>query len=128
MGTNREIEHILPDTPTAELRAKWAAENPTFIYDDYKTRLGNLILLEKPINIVAGNDFFAAKQAEYRKSSNYHTRSLVELTTVGQNTSITRINEKLESFVEWNAASIEKRHGLLIALARDVWKTTPIDV
>ena len=123
-----EIEHILPDTPTGELRQKWAAENPAAGYDDYKNRLGNLTLLEKPINIVAGNDFYTAKQAEYRKSSNYLTRSLVELTSVGQNTSISRINEKLEAFPAWDAASIEKRHGMLMALARDVWKTTPIEV
>jgi hypothetical protein len=126
--TSLEIEHILPDTPTAELRGKWATENPNAVYDDYKNRLGNLTLLEKPINIVAGNDFYTAKQAEYRKSSNYLTRSLVELTNVGQNTSISRVNEKLEAFPAWGAASIEKRHGMLMALARDVWKTTPIEV
>jgi len=125
--TSLEIEHILPDTPTAELREKWATENPTAVYDDYKNRLGNLTLLEKPINIVAGNDFYVAKQAEYRKSSNYLTRSLVELTSVGQNTSITRINERLESFPVWNAESIDKRHGLLMTLAQDVWKIMPID-
>lgn len=126
--TNLEIEHILPDTPTPELCAKWAAENPGAIYEEYKNRLGNLTLLEKPINIVAGNDFYTAKQAEYLKSSNYLTRSLVDLTSVGQNTSITRINEKLESFPAWNAVAIDKRHGLLMALAMDVWKTTPIEV
>lgn len=123
-----EIEHILPDNPKAELRATWAAENPNADYDDYKNRLGNLTLLEKPINIVAGNDFYKAKQAEYGKSGNYLTRSLVALTEVGQNTSISRINAKLEAFPNWNAASIEKRHALLIALAQEVWKTTPIDV
>ena len=62
--TKLEIEHILPDNPTPELRAKWSVENPNTIYDDYKNRLGNLTLLEKPINIVAGNDFYAAKQDE----------------------------------------------------------------
>lgn len=123
-----EIEHILPDNPKAELRATWAAENPNADYDDYKNRLGNLTLLEKPINIVAGNDFYKAKQAEYGKSGNYLTRSLVALTDVGQNTSISRINAKLETFPAWNAASIEKRHAMLIALAQDVWKTTAIDV
>ena len=126
--TKLEIEHILPDNPKAELRATWAAENPNAVYDDYKNRLGNLTLLEKPINIVAGNDFYKAKQAEYGKSGNYLTRSLVALTEVGQNTSISRINAKLESFSTWNAASIEKRHALLIALAQEVWKTTPADV
>lgn len=126
--TKLEIEHILPDNPKEELRAKWAAENPGAGYDDYKNRLGNLTLLEKPINIVAGNDFYAAKQAEYRKSGNYLTRSLVKLTDVGKNTSITRINEKLKAFPAWDAKAIEARHGLLIALVQDVWKTSPVDV
>jgi hypothetical protein len=122
-----EIEHILPDNPTSELRANWADENPGTVYDDYKNRLGNLTLLEKPINIVAGNDFYAAKQAEYLKSGNYLTRSLVELTSVGQNTSVSRINEKLEAFPAWNTEAIEARHGLLIGLVKDIWKTSPID-
>lgn len=126
--TKLEIEHILPDNPKAELRAAWATENPDAIYDDYKNRLGNLTLLEKPINIVAGNDFYAAKQVEYRKSGNYLTRSLVTLTEVGLNTSISRINAKLAAFPTWNVSSIEKRHALLIALAQEVWKTTAIDV
>lgn len=126
--TKLEIEHILPDNPTAELHATWTAENPNATYDDYKNRLGNLTLLEKPINIVASNDFYASKQVEYSKSGNYLTRSLVALTDVGQNTSISRINAKLAAFPTWNAASIEKRHGLLIALAQEVWKTTTIDI
>lgn len=126
--TKLEIEHILPDNPKAELRATWAAENPNAVYDDYKNRLGNLTLLEKPINIVAGNDFYTAKRVEYGKSGNYLTRSLVALTDVGQNTSISRINTRLEAFPEWNATSIEKRHSLLIALAQEVWKTSAIGV
>lgn len=126
--TKLEIEHILPDNPKEELRGRWAAENPGAGYDDCKNRLGNLTLLEKPINIVAGNDFYSAKRAEYRKSGNYLTRSLVELASVGQNTSISRINEKLKAFPAWDAKAIESRHGLLIALVQDVWKTSPIDV
>jgi hypothetical protein len=126
--TKLEIEHILPDNPTPELRATWLATNPNAVYDDYKNRLGNLTLLEKPINIVAGNDFYTAKQSEYRKSGNYLTRSLAELTKVGQNTSISRINEKLEAFPVWDTASIEKRHVMLISLAQDVWRITPIAV
>ncbi len=126
--TKLEIEHILPNSPTAELLVNWNDENPGIAYDDYKNRLGNLTLLEKPINIVAGNDFYAAKKAEYSKSSNYLMRSLVELTSVGQNTSISRINEKLEAFSVWNADSIEKRQAMLIDLAQDVWKTAPVDI
>jgi hypothetical protein len=122
---NLEIEHILPNTPTPELRALFTSDNPQASYEDYKSRLGNLTLLEKPINIVAGNDFYAAKQTEYRKSGNYLTRSLVALTEVGQNTSVSRINEKLKAFATWNATSIGDRHGMLVDLAREVWKTVP---
>ena len=125
--TNLEIEHILPNKPEDDLCGKWATENIGMAYDDYKNRLGNLTLLEKPINIVAGNDFYTAKQVEYSKSGNYLTRSLVALTDVGQNTSISRINAKLESFPAWNAKSIEKRHELLIVLIKDIWKTTLIE-
>ncbi|MBO9715745.1 MAG: HNH endonuclease, partial [Pseudoxanthomonas sp.] len=105
-----------------------AEENPNAIYDDYKNRLGNLTLLEKPINIVAGNDFYRSKRAEYGKSGNYLTRSLVGLTDVGKNTSISRINEKLAAFPAWDASSIDKRHDMLMTLASDVWKTRPIEV
>ena len=122
--TKLEIEHILPEHADSGATRKVGGGNPDAAYDDYKNRLGNLTLLEKPINIVAGNDYYAAKLAEYRKSNNYLTRSLVELTPVGQDTSITRINEKLESFLSWSASSIDKRHGMLIALARDVWRTS----
>lgn len=125
--TELDIEHILPDNPKAELRATWANENPNAGYDEYKNRLGNLTLLEKPINIVAGNDYYAAKQTEYLKSANYLTRSLVALVDVGVNTSISRINSKLEAFPIWNSASIERRHSLLIELAKDVWRTADID-
>ncbi len=126
--TTLEIEHILPDNPKQELRAAWEAENPNAAYDDYKNRLGNLTLLEKPINIVVGNDFYTAKQTAYRKCGNYLTRSLVELSDVGKNTSISRISKKLEPFPVWNAASIEQRQEQLVDLAQEVWKKTAINV
>jgi len=122
-----EIEHILPDRPKADLSAAWAIENPGFGYEDFKNRLGNLTLFEKPINIVAGNSYYAQKVGEYGKSAHYLTRSLTGLVTVGNDTSITRINAKLQAFPQWNAASIEARHAMLIELAKDIWKTTPID-
>src|SRR5690606_13503613 len=55
-----EIEHILPNSPGADLRGLWSAENPMAAYDDYKLRLGNLTLLEKPINVVESNALYAA--------------------------------------------------------------------
>lgn len=123
-----EIEHILPDQPEQDLRREFAKANPGVNYDEYKKKLGNLTLLEKPINIVASNNFFKEKATEYKKCKYYLTSSIVELTTVGVNTSINRINEKLKAFSEWTAESIETRHGLLIKLAKEVWKINEIEV
>ena len=122
-----EIEHILPNTPEPELRQSFASRNPGANYDEYKNRLGNFTLLEKPINIVASNGFFEAKKAEYRKCKHYLTNSIVELTVVGKNSSINRINEKLKAFENWTAASIDERQAMLIELAKDVWKTSLIE-
>ncbi len=126
--TRLEIEHILPDKPEAELRQSFAAANPGKSYDEYKVRLGNLTLLEKPINIVAGNGFFEKKKAEYVKSGNYLTRSIAGLSAVGKNSSITRINDKLLAFESWSGQAIELRQEMLIALGKELWRTSPIPV
>src|SRR5262249_44345307 len=124
---NLEIEHILPNKPDAGLRAAFTEESPGADYDACKDRLGNLTLLEKPINIVAGNGFFEAKKVEYRKCKNYLTSSLAELAVVGRNSSITRINEKLIAFEKWTASSIEQRQLMLIELAKMVWATSLLE-
>lgn len=120
--TTLEIEHILPSRPENELRTKFTNDNPSKDYDEYKNRLGNLTLLEKPINIVASNDFFNEKCNEYTKSKYYLTSSIVELTVVGNNTSISRINEMLQSFDLWNANTIDERQEMLSKLAKVVWR------
>lgn len=118
-----EIEHILPNTPTDALRAAFEETAGEHAYDDYKNRLGNLTLLEKPINITAGNDFYQQKVSEYRKSKNYLTSSLAEIMTVGINSSINRINQHLQAYDVWTSATIEDRHQKLIELALQVWRT-----
>jgi hypothetical protein len=77
-----EIEHILPDRPEADLRQFFAQANPDVNYDEYKTKLGNLALLEKPLNIVGGNDFFQRKLEVYKDCKNYLTSSIAELSDV----------------------------------------------
>ena len=121
-----EIEHILPQTPEPDLRKAFNEENPGAEYDLVKSRVGNLTLLEKPINIVASNDYYAAKRKEFAKSKYYLTSSLNELTQLGVNNSITRINEKLKAFDEWTAEAIDERQKLLIELGQHVWKTSPL--
>ncbi|TWU08372.1 DUF262 domain-containing protein [Stieleria varia] len=123
-----EMEHILPNNPEADLRQSFTTQNPNCDYDEYKVRLGNFTLLEKPINIVASNGFFDDKKAEYKKCKHYLTSSIVELTEVGKNSSITRINEKLKPFTDWTAAGIDERQEMLAELVKDVWKTSLIEV
>jgi len=121
-----QIEHILPNNPDSTLRSAFVTANPNARYDEYKNKLGNLTLLEKPINIVASNGFFAAKKEEYRKSKYYLTSSIAGITAVGQNTSINRINEKLQAFDDWTSTNIDTRYELLMGLAREVWKAVPL--
>jgi hypothetical protein len=58
-----EKEHILPENPEKELRDSFGEE-----YDAYKIKLGNLTLFEKPMNIVARNDFFDLKKELYKQN------------------------------------------------------------
>ena len=104
------------------MRVSFETESEKGAYDEYKIKLGNLTLLEKPINIVASNDFFEQKKPLYQTSKNYLTSSISSLAEVGKNSSITRINEKLESYPEWNASSIKRRQAVLIDLASDIWQ------
>ena len=121
-----QIEHIMPTTPKDDLRNSWKEKYPDTEYDEIINRLGNLTLLEKPININAGNNLYSDKVSKYANSANYLTRSLAKLDDAGQNTSITRINEKLLSFDKWDVESIEERQSMLIVLAKDVWKISEI--
>jgi len=123
-----EIEHILPNNPENELRKDFSENNEDKNYDEYKVKLGNLTLLEKPINIVAGRKYFEEKIEEYKKSKNYLTSSLAELNTVGNNSSINRINEKLKSFDTWDASTIDERQNILIKFSKDIWKIKPMEI
>ena len=121
-----EIEHILPNKPDGSIKNYFAATSPGKDYDVYKNKLGNFTLLEKPINIVASNNFYDAKKEVYKESSYYLTRSIVKLAHVGTNSSISRVNAYLEAFPDWTAQSIDKRQKLLIELVKEIWKTTKI--
>jgi len=117
-----EVEHILPDTPEDDLRADFASKNPDKDYEQYKIKLGNLTLLQKPLNIVASNNFYSLKTPLYKDCGIYFTRSLVEMPTIGNQSSVNRINQYLKVFPEWNADTIDERQQLLITLALEVWK------
>lgn len=121
--TGIEVEHILPFTPENGLREKIGEE-----YDEVKIKLGNLTLLEKSINASIGNnDFYNHKVGEYSKSSIYLTKSISLLENVGTNTAITRINQRLKSFTDWNSSTITERQELLFDLSKSIWEVDYIN-
>lgn len=113
-----EIEHILPNTPTQELITPF---NDLENYNNYKIKLGNLTLLEKPHNIVAGRNYFEDKKDIYKQSTFYLTKSIAQKDNIGINTTVTKINDKLIEFNKWEMNDIEKRQDMLLSLSKDVW-------
>ncbi len=90
-----EIEYILANTPTNELIIHFGdLEND----DNYKVKLGNLTLPEKPHNIVTSNNYVEIKKDIYKQSNFYLTKSLVQKDNISNNITVTRINNKLVQF------------------------------
>ena len=112
------VEHILPQTPTEEVRE--AFDKPAE-YDDYVARLGNLTLLEKTINSSVSNGGYTDKVPAYRQSSFLLTKSLAEKPHVGVDTQLNRAAADLIRFECWNSQKIVQRQEMLTALARKVW-------
>src|SRR3546814_17576727 len=75
------------------------------------------MLLEDPININAGNDYYDQKKPKYKNSLIYLTKALVELTAVGRETQPDRFKKHLRTFPAWTTASIMDRQRMLPALA-----------
>lgn len=111
-----EIEHILPQSPSEELKSKY--EN----YDELVYRLGNITLLEQPMNGAIKNSSYEKKLPVYAASNFYLTSSLNHLDNVGKNTAITRVNKYLRSFTVWNEEAITIRQEMLYNLSLEIWK------
>lgn len=92
------LEHILPLTPSAEWQKYWTAEDIKF----HQRRLGNLALMSSRANSSAGNDSFAIKKEEYKKSK-------FELT------------KQISDAAEWTKAEIDKRQARMADIAVTIW-------
>ena len=114
----RDVEHILPQTPTEKVLA--AFDNPEDI-QDYIGRLGNMTLLEDAINRAIGNKPYAEKKGGYVQSHFLLTKTIAQRVRVGVNNKIDRAVEGLITFDEWTSESIEQRQEMLTWLARRVW-------
>jgi len=113
-----EVEHILPQNPTTEVKEGFDKKDQ---YDQYIEKMGNLTLLEKTINTSVSNDLYQKKIPGYRQSSYLLTRSLAEKPKVGLNTQLNRAVEHLITFDQWNSETIDRRQGMLARLAVFVW-------
>lgn len=113
-----EIEHILPQTPSAEVIASF--DRPTEI-QVYIHRLGNLALVEKTINCSVGNGKFSEKRLAYRQSNFLLTKTLGEHVQVGASTAVDRAVQALETFDAWSSEAVDRRQAMLLRLARSTW-------
>ncbi|WP_013321726.1 DUF262 domain-containing protein [Gloeothece verrucosa] len=114
------IEHILPKSPTTEVRKNFDQSDD---YNSYVKKIGNLTLLEKTINSSIADKVYEDKKTGYRESQLLITRSIVEKPNVGVNTQLNRIISDLELqvFNDWTSISINKRQEILLKLAKKVW-------
>lgn len=117
MNKSVEIEHILPQKYN---KLASTFDKPDDI-DKYVERLGNLTLIEKPINSSIKNKSFEIKKESYKQSKYLITKSIAEKVNIGINTSIDRAVKGLDSYEEWNSESIESRQKMLTQLAKKVW-------
>jgi uncharacterized protein with ParB-like and HNH nuclease domain len=115
------IEHILPENPTEEILQDFSNGDKEK-YNDHVQMLGNLTLLERPINTSLKRAFFPEKCEKYKQSNIYLTRSIAHLDQIGTDTSVDRLTEYLWSFSVWDKDSIDKRHNMLYELSKRVWK------
>lgn len=95
------IEHVLPENAASE----WSEDFPPPRGDAYVYRLGNLTLLEAPINRRIGASNFAAKRHGYEES---RYRLAQDLAT--------------QSPEDWTPDAIEARQQRLAKIATRVWR------
>ena len=112
------VEHILPDTPTDEIKQEF--DKPE-LYADYSQRLGNLTLLEMSINTSIQRDFFKSKAEAYLNSNLLLTKSIGSPFHVGANTQPNRATANLKFWTAWTSDAIEQRQRMLTQLAWKVW-------
>ena len=117
-----EIEHIMPQTCAD--KAQYGVDEDEFSI--IVNRLGNLTLLESTINRSIHNSTYQDKCVDYRQSTVYLTSSLPELVDVGKNNAITKANEKLKAWPEWNKTSIMERQAMMYKLSEEIWMSDAI--
>jgi len=91
------LEHILPQSPSEA----WSHVRDEEV-DAYSKRIGNLTILDKKLNLDAGNNGFERKKTIYKDSCFLLTSSL-------------------KDYDRWDKDTIEARQTKLAELALKVW-------
>ena len=112
---------MLKKDPKERIKCTEIYEKLGIDYKQTRSMLGNLTLLEQPINGSIQNDDYSSKVLAYAKSNTYLTKSLSELDNVGVNTAITRTNKLLMSFDHWDQNTIAQRQEMLYNIALKIW-------
>ena len=115
--TGFEIEHILPQQPSAQALDEFGATDDPRV----SQRLGNLVLVEQPINASLGNRAYSEKRKVFPQSQLLLTKALSEKPKVGANTKIDQAVQDIDPFQEWDQEALLERHAWLGKLARMVW-------
>jgi len=124
---NWEIEHILPERK----RGKHPDFENDYEYQDYLYRLGNITLLEGPINksINMENDvedeeykWFQNKKIEYKKSAILMTELISDKPKIGNNTAFNEmVDEVFIHYQNWSKKEILDRQDFLYKIITSIW-------
>jgi len=111
------LEHILPEIPSIEASKEFGKPD---LFDSYVYRLGNLALVEEPINTSLGNKPFSEKKVVYPSSKFLLTRVISKKDNIGH-TQIDIALQGMEPFETWTPNDIDNRQRILGQLACRVW-------
>ncbi len=95
------IEHVLPENPDE----RWAEAFPEEKWDQYVYRLGNLTLLEAPLNRRCGNAAYEEKLSYYAQSQYLLTQEIPKMAPE-----------------QWTPALVEKRQWQMAERAVHIWR------
>ncbi|WP_454887749.1 HNH endonuclease family protein [Sphingomonas oryzagri] len=114
-----DVEHILAQGANAAAKEEFgeSADDGQLIQS-----LGNLMLLEKSVNIVASNEPYSIKCGVYPSSKFLLSRCQEKPLQVGVNDRITRAMKQLDPALQWDRAAIEQRQRWFAEIALDVWQ------
>jgi hypothetical protein len=118
LSSKVDIEHILPWAATAEMIAEFGGPEEAATR---RSRLANLTLLEKPLNVVAADKPFKLKLPEYGKSKFLLTSGMNVDARVGKDTSVNRALENVHSYSTWTTVEFVDREERLLCLAGKIW-------